>query len=156
MAKVEDAWPDVQLASLIRARNKSRPVAPCWRRLHRRRSTTRALAGSGRWLKGDQECGGALAETGTSAPAAIEPTPHATSKNRFTADLSSPHLTYFTSSIDTRVASVQVMSTLSPTFTFASAAVSFTFVWNLKFCGPVKVIDGSLGSIAVIVAVIVR
>ena len=47
------------------------------------------------------------------------------------------------------------MSTLSPTFTLASASVSCTFDVYFQPFGPVKVIDGASGSMAVIVAVIV-
>ena len=63
---------------------------------------------------------------------------------------------FFASSSDRIGASVHVMSTRSPTFTFASASLSFTRVVYFQFCGPVKVIDGRFGSIAVIVAVMVR
>jgi hypothetical protein len=63
---------------------------------------------------------------------------------------------HFTVSSERIRASVQVMSTLSPTFTFASAALSCTRVLYFQLFGPVNVIDGSVGSIAVIVAVIVR
>ena len=48
------------------------------------------------------------------------------------------------------------MSTLSPTLTFASAAVSSTRVVYFHPFGPVKVIEGTLGSIAAIIAVIFR
>jgi hypothetical protein len=51
---------------------------------------------------------------------------------------------------------VHVMSTLSPTFTFASAAVSLTRLLYFQLPGPVNVIEGTAGSMAVIVAVIVR
>src|SRR4029078_11241433 len=63
---------------------------------------------------------------------------------------------YFTSSIDTISASVQVISTLSPTLNFASAAVSLTFDSYCHPWAPVNVMDGAFGSIAAIVAVIVR
>ena len=57
---------------------------------------------------------------------------------------------------DTSTASVQTMSTLSPTFTLASAPLSCTLEVSYQPFGPVKVIDGRAGSMAVIVAVIVR
>ena len=47
------------------------------------------------------------------------------------------------------------MSTLSPTFTLARASVSCTLDEYFQPFGPVKVIDGTSGSMAVIVAVIV-
>ena len=47
------------------------------------------------------------------------------------------------------------MSTLSPTFTLARAAVSCTLDMYFQPFGPVKVTDGASGSMAVIVAVIV-
>src|SRR3954447_26148143 len=53
-------------------------------------------------------------------------------------------------------ASVQTMSTLSPTFTFDSASLSCTLELYFQLFGPLKVIDGTFMSIAVIVAVMVR
>src|SRR4051812_2451472 len=63
---------------------------------------------------------------------------------------------YMPRSTDNSTASVHVMSTLSPTFTLPRAALSSTFDEYFQPFGPVNVIEGSAGSIAVIVAVIVR
>lgn len=57
---------------------------------------------------------------------------------------------------DTRRAIVHVMLTLSPTFTFASAALSCTRLLYFHPFGPLKVIEGTVGSMAEIVAVIER
>src|SRR6478609_9708351 len=66
------------------------------------------------------------------------------------------HIGHFPLSSDRIMASVHVMSTLSPTFTLASAALSSTRVLYFQPFGPVKVIEGAFGSIAAMVAVIVR
>src|SRR6476660_8591135 len=50
-------------------------------------------------------------------------------------------IAYAPRSSETSVAWVQTMSTLSPTFTLASAAVSCTLDVYFQPCGPVKVID---------------
>jgi hypothetical protein len=63
---------------------------------------------------------------------------------------------YFPGSSDSTTASVQVMSTLSPTLTFDNASLSCTFVLYFQLFGPVKVTDGTFMSIAAIVAVMVR
>ena len=63
---------------------------------------------------------------------------------------------YLPRSTDTSTASVQTMSTLSPTFALARACVSCTLDVYFQPFGPVKVIDGVFGSMAVIVAEIVR
>ena len=57
---------------------------------------------------------------------------------------------------ETIKASVQVMSTLSPTLTFASIFLSSTRELYFQSFGPAKEIEGTDMSIAVIVAVIVR
>src|SRR5688572_24254248 len=62
----------------------------------------------------------------------------------------------FQRSTDTSTASVQVRSTLSPTFTLASASLSSTLEVYFQPLGPVKVIDGVFMSMLVIVAVMVR
>src|SRR6476620_5989624 len=62
---------------------------------------------------------------------------------------------YWARSSDTSIASVQTMSTLSPTFTLARASVSCTLDVYFNPLGPVNVIDGTAVSIAEIVAVIV-
>src|SRR4030095_7089293 len=62
---------------------------------------------------------------------------------------------YWPRSSDTSTASVQTMSTLSPTFTLARASVFCHLDVYFQPFGPVKVIDGVFGSMAVIVAVIV-
>jgi hypothetical protein len=53
-------------------------------------------------------------------------------------------------------ASVQVMSTLSPTLTFDSASLSWTFELYAQPLGPLNEIDGTFMSMADISAVIVR
>ena len=63
---------------------------------------------------------------------------------------------HFSGSRERIRASVQVMSTLSPTFTVPSAALSSTRVEYFQPFGPANEIDGASMSIAVIVAVIVR
>src|SRR3954468_18387907 len=63
---------------------------------------------------------------------------------------------YFAGVNETSSAAVQVMSTLSPTLTVASAFLSSTRELYCQLFGPVNVIDGTFGSIAVIVAVMVR
>src|SRR4051812_20571792 len=65
-------------------------------------------------------------------------------------------IVHLPSSSDRIIASVHVMSTLSPTFTFASAALSSTRVLYFQLLGPVKVIDGTFMSIWVMVAVMTR
>ena len=59
---------------------------------------------------------------------------------------------YFGSSIDRSSASVQVMSTLSPTFTLANACLSSTRLVYFQPFGPVNVIEGTAISIAAMVA----
>src|SRR4030095_3742395 len=59
-------------------------------------------------------------------------------------------------STETSSASVQVISTLSPTITPARADLSCTLDEYFQSLGPVNVIDGVFASIAVIVAVMVR
>src|SRR5688572_3267095 len=61
--------------------------------------------------------------------------------------------TYLPASTDTSTASVQVISTLSPTFTLPSASLSSTLDEYFHPFGPVKVTDGIVMSMAVIVAV---
>src|SRR4029079_3276271 len=75
---------------------------------------------------------------------------------RSVADRHGVKRAYMPRSSDTSTASVQTMSTLSPTSTLERAFVSCTLDVYFQSFGPVKVIDGVAGSIAVIVAVIWR
>lgn len=65
---------------------------------------------------------------------------------------------YFVAGASTEIitAAVQVMSTLSPTFTFSIAFLSATRELYFQPFGPLNVMDSTLGSRAVMVAVIVR
>jgi hypothetical protein len=86
---------------------------------------------------------------------AICPTPRVTDPRPPVIALMAAPSSYFESSSDRTIASVHVMSTLSPTFTFARASLSSTRLLYDQPRGPVNVIEGVFGSIAVMVAVIV-
>src|SRR4029077_9270982 len=67
-----------------------------------------------------------------------------------------PDRAYLGASAEISTASVQVMSRRSPTLTFLSASLSSTRELYFHPFGPLNEIDGTFGSIWVIVAVMVR